>query len=143
MLDRADLLVVNLAGQKVEGCGSPSTETPMHIAIYDAVKEAGAVIHCHAPWATAAGFGRERLDMRKLAEGRLLFPEVQVVPCHEPGSMALALAAGRAARAGRIFVLEAHGVVAWGKDLLEAFCLVEQLENNLKIMALLSMFSTR
>jgi len=134
------LIVVDKEGKQRDGIGQASTEMPMHLAIYKKIRDARAIIHAHAPWTTAASLKRDRLDLSILAEGRILFPEVKVVPFLPPGSVELAKAAATAAAENRVFILKAHGVVAWGKDLKEAFCLIEALEHNVKIMALRNYF---
>ena len=140
LMGHEGLIVVDKEGKQRAGIGQASTEVPMHLAIYEKVEDAKAIIHAHAPWATAASLKRDRLDLSDLAEARLLFPEVKVVPFLPPGSNELAQAAARAAAENKIFILKAHGVVAWGKNLKEAFCLIEALEHNLKITALSNYF---
>ncbi len=49
-----DIITVNLDGSVVEGNGSPSSETLMHIACYEERDDIGAVVHAHPP--TAAAF---------------------------------------------------------------------------------------
>ncbi len=135
-----ELIVVDNRGRQGAGTSKASSEVPMHLAIYEKIWDARAIIHAHAPWTTAASLKRDRLDLSILAEGRILFPEVKVVPFLPPGSVELAEAAARTAAENRVFILKAHGVVAWGKDLKEAFCLIEALEHNVKTMALRNYF---
>ncbi len=139
-MDASDLLVVNKDGSKILGTSVPSSEMPMHLAIYKDIKEAKAIIHAHAPWSTAASLRKDSVNLSQLAEGKLLFPMVEIVPFYTPGSQELAQVAAEAAKRTKIFILKAHGVVAWGGDLMEAFCLIEQLENNMKIIALSAFF---
>ncbi len=140
LMDMDDLVTLDELGNKVEGRSKPSSEIPMHLAIYRGQKEARAIIHAHAPWCTASSLKKNKIDLSALAEGRILFPRVPVVPYYEPGSKELADAAKEAAQQSKVFILRAHGVVAWGKDLKEAFCLIEALEHNVRILALSSFF---
>jgi L-ribulose-5-phosphate 4-epimerase len=56
----ADIVLVDLAGDRVEGTRRPSTDTPTHLALYRAFAEIGGVAHSHSAWATAwAQAGRE------------------------------------------------------------------------------------
>jgi L-ribulose-5-phosphate 4-epimerase len=48
-----DMVVVDLDGDQVEGSGRPSTDTPTHLALYQAFDAIGAVAHTHSTWATA------------------------------------------------------------------------------------------
>ena len=48
-----DLVVIDLEGRVVEGNFSPSSDTPTHLALYNACPEIGGVVHTHSPWATS------------------------------------------------------------------------------------------
>lgn len=48
-----EIVVVDLEGEVVEGSRRPSTDTPTHLALYEAFAEIGGVVHTHSPWATA------------------------------------------------------------------------------------------
>jgi L-fuculose-phosphate aldolase len=47
----ADVPVVSLAGEQVAGDSAPSSETPMHSAVYREF-DAGAIVHTHSPWSS-------------------------------------------------------------------------------------------
>lgn len=49
----ADLVVLDLDGNQVEGVGRPSTDTPTHLALYRAFDGIGGIVHTHSTWATA------------------------------------------------------------------------------------------
>jgi L-ribulose-5-phosphate 4-epimerase len=51
-LTAADIVVLDLAGNVIDGEQSPSTDTPTHVALYQAFEEIGAVVHTHSTWAT-------------------------------------------------------------------------------------------
>jgi L-ribulose-5-phosphate 4-epimerase len=49
----ADIVLVDLDGNVVEGERRPSTDTPSHVALYRALDSIGGVVHTHSAWATA------------------------------------------------------------------------------------------
>ena len=49
----ADVVLVDLAGNVVEGERRPSTDTPTHLELYRAYDWIGGIVHTHSPWATA------------------------------------------------------------------------------------------
>src|SRR5438046_939108 len=51
-VDAASCIVLDLKGDVIEGHGRPSSETPLHLAIYRA-SEFTAVVHTHPRYATA------------------------------------------------------------------------------------------
>ncbi|NPA95613.1 MAG: class II aldolase/adducin family protein [Thermodesulfobacteria bacterium] len=134
------LVVVDDTGKVCAGSKEPSSEIFAHLAIYKEVPQARAVIHAHAPWCTAVSLKKEYVELSGLVEAEHLFPRVEMVPRLKPGSRELASYCGDAAKRGKVFILKGHGVVSWGCDLKEAFCLVEALENNIKIVAMSSHF---
>lgn len=52
-LQRDDMVVVDRNGQVVEGRYKPSSDTPTHLALYEAFPAIGGIVHTHAPWATS------------------------------------------------------------------------------------------
>lgn len=114
-----------LAGEK------PSSEGGMHLAVYRARPEARAVVHTHPPRLLALGLllpWEKRLDI-PVYEAQALRGELARVPDYEPGTTALAEAAGEAARTGKALWMERHGLAVWGGDLVSALALSEELEH--------------
>ena len=55
-----DLVVMDLAGNKVEGKLNPSSDTKTHLELYKAFPEMGGIVHTHSPMAVAwAQAGRD------------------------------------------------------------------------------------
>ena len=48
-----DMVVMDLAGNKVEGKYKPSSDTPTHLVLYNAFPEIGGVVHTHSAWAAS------------------------------------------------------------------------------------------
>jgi len=57
----ADLLIVDAAGCLVDGAGCPTSETPLHMAVYGRFAHVGAVVHAHPPAATALAIAHRPL----------------------------------------------------------------------------------
>jgi len=49
----ADIVLVDLEGNVVEGERRPSTDTPTHLELYRAYGWIGGIVHTHSTWATA------------------------------------------------------------------------------------------
>jgi len=47
-----EIVIVDFDGEVVEGHRRPSTDTPTHLALYQAFDEIGGIVHVHSPWAT-------------------------------------------------------------------------------------------
>ena len=48
----ADVVLVDLEGNVVEGERRPSTDTPTHLELYRSCDWIGGIVHTHSPWAT-------------------------------------------------------------------------------------------
>ncbi|MCU4925434.1 class II aldolase/adducin family protein [Halobacteria archaeon AArc-dxtr1] len=59
----ADVPIVGVDGEQRDGRMTPSSEVPMHAAIYDHAREGvGAIVHTHSPWATTLAVAGEPLE---------------------------------------------------------------------------------
>lgn len=59
-LQPEDMVLVNLAGEKVEGKYNPSSDTATHAVLYQRFKDIRGIVHTHSPYATSwaqAGLG--------------------------------------------------------------------------------------
>lgn len=52
-LTPADMVVVDLDGQVIEGELNPSSDTPTHAFLYRHWPEVGGIVHTHSKWAVA------------------------------------------------------------------------------------------
>lgn len=52
-LEPADMVVVDLQGNRVEGRYHPSSDTPTHLELYKQYPQIGGIVHTHSPLATA------------------------------------------------------------------------------------------
>lgn len=60
-LTAEQIVVVDLAGNPVEGTLSPSVDLPSHLALYEAFPEVGGVVHTHSHYATC--FAQARVEI--------------------------------------------------------------------------------
>ena len=114
-----DVCLVALDGTQVDGPETPSSETPMHLAIY-AATDAAAVVHTHSPEVVALSAARSELPAIHYAITGLGGP-VRVAPYVRFGSAGLAAAAVAALDGRRAVILRNHGAVTYGRDLAQAY----------------------
>ena len=114
-----DVCLVALDGAEEQNAEMPSTETPMHLAIY-AAATAGAVVHTHSPEVIALSASREELPAIHYAITGLGGP-VRVAPYVRFGSAGLAAAAVAALDGRSAVILRNHGAVTYGRDLAQAY----------------------
>jgi methylthioribulose-1-phosphate dehydratase len=132
-LTERDFLLVELDGTVVDGEGRPSAETPLHLQLYRRDASIGAVLHTHSPNQTVAGrvlahegaIRFEGYELLKAFAGigtHATSVELPVFPnTQDMAELARAVDA-RLARGGRVYgyLIEGHGIYAWGTDLADA-----------------------
>lgn len=126
-LTPTDLVAVNLDGHQTHGRLTPTSELPMHLALYRAT-DAGAVVHTHALHATAVSTLVDELPPIHYMTAALGGP-VRVAPYALYGTRELAdhmLAALTGGRTGCL--LRNHGTVAHGATLDQAYDRTAHLE---------------
>ena len=123
----------------------PSIESAMHLALYKKRPDVNAIVHAHPPVATSFTAMRKTINCTLIAEARAILGTPVLAPYALMGTEELAEAAAEAAvGAGRdltdrasshpnVILLENHGIVCLGKDLLTAFDRMEVLEAAAKM----------
>lgn len=102
----------------------------MHLAVYEARPDVGAVVHTHAPMATIWGLFDEPVPV--LTIDCIRFTDMRTVQFAAPGSRELAMLATEALSRGQAVLLRNHGLVTAGKDLRDAVNVTLVLEESLK-----------
>ena len=114
-----DIVICRLSdGSVISGHRKPSSELPLHSAVYAARPETGAVVHTHSPYATTLAVLGKPIPAVHYIISRLGTCEVPVVSYATYGSDALAENAF-AALGGttRALLLANHGALTIGDDL--------------------------
>lgn len=122
------LVVTDLGGKQIAGRKKPFGEYGIHLAIYRARADVGAVVHAHPPFATALCVsGRELVSF--LPEAVVsLGPRVPLVPLALPGAPAVTAIEPFFAKHDAVLVA-GNGVWAWGDDVEQAFLRLELVEH--------------
>lgn len=111
-----------------QGGPGPSSETPMHLALYRACPGLGGVVHTHSPYALCMASRGRDLTEPITADMVLLLGEVPCLPYLPLGSGQLAEEVARAGKKANGVLLAHHGAVTWGRDLKEAWYRTQALE---------------
>ena len=125
-LDGDDVAVVALDGTHVDGALAATSELDLHLGVY-ARHGAGAVVHTHAPVATALSCVVDELPCVHY-EMLLLGGPVRVAPYATFGTPELAASAVDALEGRTAALLANHGTIALGADLAAAVRATELLE---------------
>jgi len=136
LLQPADLLLIDLQGGVLFGNGQPSSETPMHLALYRCRPDIRAVVHAHPPLATALTVAGCRLEPPLLPEAVVALGEVPTIAYQMPTTWQFANAVGAAMRHAAAALLENHGSVTVGPSLHAAFNRMEIVERAAQVLYL-------
>lgn len=113
------ICVVSLEGEPIEATFPPSSELPLHLAIYRACA-AEAIVHTHSPYATALSIVLDELPAIHYLVAELGGP-VRVAPYATFGTEELAANATLALTGRHAVLLEAHGAVTTGDSVAHAY----------------------
>lgn len=114
-----DICLLSMEGEHLSGNRRPSSEVPMHLAVYRHTK-AEAVVHTHPPYATAISLTHDELPAVHYTIAGLGGP-VRVAPYATYGTPELAanISAALEDRSGAI--LQNHGMITHGASLRSAY----------------------
>ena len=140
-MDEDDLVTLAPDGEVVRGERAPSSEWRVHLAVYAARPEVGAIVHTHSVQATAWSCLDEPLDtaikeFRQAAGG-----EVWTAEDAPPGTDQIARFAVEALENRNAALLYRHGVLALGDSPARALVVAQVVERHAQMAVL--MRSTR
>lgn len=129
------LVHINGKGEVLEGLEGyrPSSEIKMHLRCYEKREDVGAVVHAHPP--TATGFAVAHLDMDRytMIESVLTLGAVPVTPYGTPSTYEVPDAIEPYLQEHDALLLENHGALSMGVDVITAYYRMETLELWAKI----------
>ena len=125
-LTEDELAVVDLDGNLVDGPLRPTSELPLHLAVYRNFA-AGAVVHTHPPMATALACVADELPCIHYTL-LSLGGSVRVAPYVTFGTAELAAGVVEALRGRTAALMGGHGAVTYGDDLGAALAATQLLE---------------
>jgi L-ribulose-5-phosphate 4-epimerase len=133
-LTPADICLVNLAGDKVEGDRKPSSETPLHRAVYEHRPDVNGVVHTHSIYASAFACLGQPMPVISTELAALVGGTIECAPYAKSGSQEFADVAIQTLGAESLACLfQSHGVLAVGTSLSEAYAVAIGLEEAAQI----------
>ena len=137
-LKSKDIVVLDKNKKIVEGQLLPSSETNLHVSIYDKYNEVSAIVHTHSLYATSVSTLLQELPAIHYQIADLGGP-IKVAPYETFGTEALAIAVEKNLKGRKAVLMKNHGAVTVGSDinksasraiLLEWLCSLYLLSKN-------------
>ena len=125
-MNPADICLVRTSDATLLSGPRPSTETPMHLAMYQ-VSSAAAIVHTHSPFVVALSTVLDELPAIHYAMADLGGP-VRVAPYLRFGTGKLAASAAAALAGRSAVILRNHGALTCGPTLARAYERARTLE---------------
>lgn len=129
------LIRIDRAGNILEAPNGlrPSSETKMHLRCYDKRVDVRSVIHAHPPGATGFAVAHKAMDMYNMIEDVAAIGSVPLTPYGTPSTFEVPDAIEPYLEEHDVMLLENHGALAVGSDVITAFYRMESLELWAKI----------
>jgi L-fuculose-phosphate aldolase len=131
--------IMNIFGENLTPDLKPSIESEMHLSIYKKKKEVTAIVHAHPLFATSFTAMKCKINTNLTAEACAILGEPLLVPYAIMGSSELANLVAEKVISSDILLLENHGILTTGSNLLQAFDKIEVLENAAKMTIITDM----
>lgn len=123
-----DVVKINPDGS-VKGRHRPSSELPFHRSIYENRPDVRAIIHAHPSALVSFSIVRRVPSIRVIPQAHAVCGRIGFAPYALPGSEELGASISRSFAEGNdCVIMENHGIVCGGGDLLDAFRRFETLE---------------
>ena len=111
----------------------PSSEIKMHLCCYRQREDVGAVVHAHPPAATGYAVAGKSLDGYNMIETVISMGSVPLTPYGTPSTDEVPQAITPYLEHHDVLLLQNHGALTLGQDLLTAYYRMESLELWAKI----------
>jgi L-fuculose-phosphate aldolase len=133
-LEPDDLLVTDLNGNVLSGNRNPSSEIRMHLLYYRSRPDVRAICHAHPPTATGFAAAGRALEEAVLPEVIVCLGKIPLAPYGTPGTWELSAGLEPLVHNHDAILLENHGVVTCGPDLITAYQRMEMVEQFARVM---------
>ena len=138
-LEDEDIVIVDHEVEPVDGELVPSSETLLHVAIYEARPDAGAVIHTHSVFSSVAAVAG--MDIPPIIDEMMITigGPIKVSEYAFPGTQELADKVVAALDERNAALIRNHGAVGVGRDLREALDICSLVERMAQIFVYTSL----
>jgi len=124
-----EISIMTISGKNLTPWLKPSIEHVLHLGIYKINNKVSAIIHAHPVFASSFTAMKHSIDTSLTAEARAVCGVPRFVSYAVMGSQELAEIVADNATEADILLLENHGILTTGQNLLHAFDKLEVLEN--------------
>ncbi len=125
-----DIVAVDLKGNIVEGKRRPTSDLKAILYIMNRMPQINVIIHTHQPAAVALSLIADELPVISTTMVEEVKGKVNVAPFTISSDEGMGIETVKYANDSLCVILKNHGVMAFGKDLDQAFCAALYLEES-------------
>src|SRR6266567_8461643 len=133
MMTPADLVIVDMHGDKIKGRREVTSEIGMHLLIYRMRPDVNGIVHAHPRTATGFAAAGMALNQPLVCEVVIGLGLIPLAPYGTPGTPELAKTLEPLIPQYDAILMANHGVVTYGADLQSAYMKMETVEHFAQI----------
>lgn len=133
--------ILSLEGENLTPGLKPSIESEMHLSIFRK-RDVKAIVHAHPVFATSFTAMKRKIETSLTAEACAILGDPLFVVYALMGTKELAEIVSENILKSDILLLENHGILSVGSNLLQAFDRIEVLENAAKMTVITSVMGS-
>jgi L-fuculose-phosphate aldolase len=141
-LQPEQLAHIDMQGRVIDDGPRCSTEAGIHLVSYRERSDVRAVLHCHPPHAVALTLAGIDMQIPLIPEIIVTIGGIPTAPFATPGTDELPNSIQAIVRCSDTVVMQNHGSVTLGSNLLDAFKKLDMLEHTAKIIWLANCVGT-
>ncbi len=125
---------IDQSGKVVDNGPGASTEVGIHLVCYQQRRDMSAVLHCHPPHAVALTLAGIDMQIPVIPEIIVTIGGIPTAPFGTPGTDELGDSIRNIVSCSDTVVMQNHGSVTLGKNLLDAYKKLDMLEHTARIL---------
>ena len=138
-IDEHQIGLLTISGDNLSENLKLSMESKIHLAIYINRPDVKAIVHAHPVFATSFTIAGKAIQTNLAGESRAVLGEPIVAPYALMGTQKLADYVGLACLKSNVVLMENHGILTVGENLLQAYDRMEVLESAAKMTLITSL----
>ena len=135
--------ILSISGKNKTPHLKPSMESKMHLAIYHHRPDVKAIVHAHPVFATSFCISKKEIKTNLAGEAWAVIGTPVKADYRLMGTKDLANVVAEASLEGNVILLENHGVLAVGNNLLQAYDRLEVTEAAAKMTFITELMGER
>lgn len=133
-LDENELVLIDFAGNLIEGLKKPSSEKMLHVEYYRQRPDVNFIFHMHSPYLSTFAACNKALDEPLMPENIFYFGQIPLAEYGLPGSWDLVEKTAKYFKEYNVILMANHGAIAVGNSIRDAYFNLELAESYAQVV---------